>query len=750
MIRARPRISIVIPAFNVAATLPLTLSCLEAQSIDRSQFECIFVDDCSTDETAAIIENWQTSLSVVLIRNERNRGRSATRNRGLGHARGDLVVFLDGDMFVSPFWLAAYAQRFAAGDVEVLSGRRWSLNLATPDNGSRGILDGALTAAAGHSDPASIFDSLRNRSTLGQGPSVLKERLEREIELVCRAFPSALTRALAFITSNVAVCRITLDRTDGFSPWLERGEDTELGLRLARLGARFSYVPEAEAVHPFTIDGEAGGAPSGMLASILIRHPFVAVLLWYVWASSIPPDGELGANPGRADWSSLVDIASAESSRGTAGLDARALLNGGSFGPLPFRFELGRQDLVAHLSHWCAASEVWLGELLDAAVREGMLVGRRGSEILFDFTLTRNWLEQHTTLRQHMFLHSFARSHKTARQHNPTADAAVVTWSGRYEVLIPSDALPLNPSDVGVVLPLPTSTHLQSQLVFGERWPHNLMDHSRHDLLFGVPIINAPEVDGIRRVGYTFRCVVHEWERPRDLPSDDVTRAAWLRPAFPSNQLRRCNALLGEIAPGKRSSPEERARKIYQWLLEHTSYSLNELPDHATATTGLGHCVQLVRLFVELCRLSGIPAREACGAIAGRSVAHTVNTTSVTGYFSPFAHTWAEFRTEAGWIPVELIAVEHNERVATHRTFPDAELRDAFIADARCYERYYFGQLDPYRIHSTNWANQLPTLVRPLKGRWVGIADRRLRVRHELTLTRDEGDQGSREDPPRA
>jgi GT2 family glycosyltransferase len=94
-------ISVIIPAFNAATTLPDCLTALKNQTI-REAYEVIVVDDGSTDGTA---EHAQTA-NVQLIRCPQNRGAAAARNQGIQAARGDIICFTDADCVPQPDWLA--------------------------------------------------------------------------------------------------------------------------------------------------------------------------------------------------------------------------------------------------------------------------------------------------------------------------------------------------------------------------------------------------------------------------------------------------------------------------------------------------------------------------------------------------------------------------------------------------------------------------------------------------------------------
>ena len=102
-----PALSVVIPAYNQAATLRRTLEALEQQTLDPHLYEVIVVDDGSTDETAALVRGRSAEdPRVHLLQHGTNRGRSAARNSGIRTARGEIVVLIDSDILVRPDFLA--------------------------------------------------------------------------------------------------------------------------------------------------------------------------------------------------------------------------------------------------------------------------------------------------------------------------------------------------------------------------------------------------------------------------------------------------------------------------------------------------------------------------------------------------------------------------------------------------------------------------------------------------------------------
>jgi glycosyltransferase involved in cell wall biosynthesis/GT2 family glycosyltransferase len=89
-------ISVVIPSFNRCECLRKLLGDVFAQR--GPAFEVIVVDDCSADDSAAMVE--REFPAATLLRNQRNGGPCVTRNRGIRAARGEIIVGFDSDVSV--------------------------------------------------------------------------------------------------------------------------------------------------------------------------------------------------------------------------------------------------------------------------------------------------------------------------------------------------------------------------------------------------------------------------------------------------------------------------------------------------------------------------------------------------------------------------------------------------------------------------------------------------------------------------
>ena len=88
------KLSVIIPAYNAAATLSEALHSVEQQHVQP--FEVVVVNDGSTDDTEMVVQSFMDRLPLVCVHQE-NAGLGAARNAGMRAAKGAAWVFLDAD-----------------------------------------------------------------------------------------------------------------------------------------------------------------------------------------------------------------------------------------------------------------------------------------------------------------------------------------------------------------------------------------------------------------------------------------------------------------------------------------------------------------------------------------------------------------------------------------------------------------------------------------------------------------------------
>ncbi len=97
----RPLISIIIPVYNSFKLMDKCLESFEKQS--NRNFELIFIDDCSTDNSYEhLVEKLKKfSFSYNVVKNDKNSGPGITRNKGIEKSQSEYITFVDSDDFVS-------------------------------------------------------------------------------------------------------------------------------------------------------------------------------------------------------------------------------------------------------------------------------------------------------------------------------------------------------------------------------------------------------------------------------------------------------------------------------------------------------------------------------------------------------------------------------------------------------------------------------------------------------------------------
>ena len=229
-------ISVVVPAYNAEGTLDNSLTALGAQTMDRSRYEVIVVDDGSTDRTAEIAR----AYDVQLIQ-QANAGPAAARNRGAAEARGDLLLFTDADCAPAKDWIERMTEAFGDPDVA----------------GAKGVYRTRQRALVAR------FVQLEYEKKYA--------RMRRQDRIDFVDTYSAAYRRGVFLANGGFETRFPTSSV----------EDQELSFRLARKGYRLVFVPQAAVYHVHDItplEYLRRKVNIGMWKALLLRwHPERAV-----------------------------------------------------------------------------------------------------------------------------------------------------------------------------------------------------------------------------------------------------------------------------------------------------------------------------------------------------------------------------------------------------------------------------------------------------------------------------------------
>jgi GT2 family glycosyltransferase len=206
--------SVVIPTFNRREWLRRLLLALDEQDDGGPSFEVIVVVDGATDGSIEMLAQFDSKYPLRVV-TQANNGPAAARNRGLGAATGDVIIFLDDDVVPTTSLIARHLEPHQRDRNVAVLGRI----AASPERIRM------MTPWAGHE----------------------MELLDRHYEALSsgRVIPGARH----FFTANASVRREHLRAVGGFDVTFHRSEDVELGYRLAERGLHFHFAPQAEVLH---------------------------------------------------------------------------------------------------------------------------------------------------------------------------------------------------------------------------------------------------------------------------------------------------------------------------------------------------------------------------------------------------------------------------------------------------------------------------------------------------------------------
>lgn len=115
------RLSVVIPVYNGEKCLPTLIESLRAQDVSPEEYEILFVDDCSTDASVSLIEQYAKELpNIRWVNHNRNQRLATTCNTGLDHAKGAYLWFVDQDDRIEPNSMGLLLQKAESQKLDLL------------------------------------------------------------------------------------------------------------------------------------------------------------------------------------------------------------------------------------------------------------------------------------------------------------------------------------------------------------------------------------------------------------------------------------------------------------------------------------------------------------------------------------------------------------------------------------------------------------------------------------------------------
>lgn len=99
------KLSIIIPVYNVENYIQECIESILNQGLSYDEFEVILVNDGSTDGSKNLCESIVSENFNIKLINQKNKGQSSARNKGLELAKGDFIFFIDADDYLKPNYL---------------------------------------------------------------------------------------------------------------------------------------------------------------------------------------------------------------------------------------------------------------------------------------------------------------------------------------------------------------------------------------------------------------------------------------------------------------------------------------------------------------------------------------------------------------------------------------------------------------------------------------------------------------------
>lgn len=238
---AEAGVSVIMPCYNGAATLPLALEALSRQ-VDAPPFELIIVDNNSTDDSRSVAMQWASRLPLRIVAARAHQGVSFARNVGIDAAGRPFVAICDADDVVSRFWLRDMARALDTHDA--VSGA--ALDVADAEFTSVERVWEIIGDDGEYRDPPRPVCPERYPIFMGGNCAML-----RELSLYLNGFDQSYTRgsddvdfAFRLNASGVAIAHSPVMRIgyrDRSTPRSALRHGFHRGFMHARLCARFNY-----------------------------------------------------------------------------------------------------------------------------------------------------------------------------------------------------------------------------------------------------------------------------------------------------------------------------------------------------------------------------------------------------------------------------------------------------------------------------------------------------------------------------
>lgn len=236
---SQPTISVIVLTYERKKLLADCLHSLLAQTYSRDKLEIVVVDDGSRDGTGEVVEALQASHPNVKYVYQPHRGIPAARNNGIRNATGDIIAIVADDYILDPSYVSTIIAFFAERpEAQIV---RFKMVAAGKDLGSRishFYFDVSVRRRLGDPEELPPADGWR-------------ERLARAWRKPPQFEETITTRHQLEAAGAAAFRREVFAAVGTFDESLQRAEDTDLTMRLRKLGIAVYYNPFQHIRHQY-------------------------------------------------------------------------------------------------------------------------------------------------------------------------------------------------------------------------------------------------------------------------------------------------------------------------------------------------------------------------------------------------------------------------------------------------------------------------------------------------------------------
>ncbi|MCD2451810.1 glycosyltransferase family 2 protein [Methylicorpusculum oleiharenae] len=221
-------ISIIICTYNRADNLQDCLDCLDAQEISSAfTWEVLLIDNNSSDHTKEFIAQYKANCHYQLRYSfEKKQGLSHARNNGIIESKGNILIFIDDDIRVSKKWLQSIYQTFITYPCDAVGGR---IHIESPAKLPKWITPD-MYGFLGHQDFGGQTHPMDGYEEYPFGGNMAVRR--------------SVFERIGLFDTELGRKGTGLKKEELF-----KGEETDFFNRLANVGGKFYYQPDALVLH---------------------------------------------------------------------------------------------------------------------------------------------------------------------------------------------------------------------------------------------------------------------------------------------------------------------------------------------------------------------------------------------------------------------------------------------------------------------------------------------------------------------